>query len=163
LATTYGPGGGLDRDGKWLQLSYSTDTRNNDLWVADFNEFKKTGKLKKVDILVGEKASAGGDIVGDTMFLQTNLDAPNGRIYKIDLKNPARANWKEVVPEKKDANLVGVSASKDRLVLNYLKNASSTIEVVDFDGKPQGTLKLPGIGSAGVSTEEDRNEAYLSF
>ncbi|MFN9978098.1 MAG: hypothetical protein ACK58T_50140, partial [Phycisphaerae bacterium] len=78
LATTYGPGGGLDRGGEWLVLSYSTDTRNNDLWVAKFDEFKKTGKVNKVDVMVGEKAAAGGDVVGDTMFMQTTLGAPNG-------------------------------------------------------------------------------------
>lgn len=163
LATTYGPSGGLDRDGKWLQLGYSTDTRNNDLWVADFEQFKKTGQVNKVAILTGEKAMASGDIVGDTMFLQTTLDAPNGRVFAVDLRNPDRKNWKEIIPERKDANLTGVSVSKNRIAANYLKNASSSIEIFDFAGKPMGSLKLPGIGSAGLSTEEDRDEAYLSF
>lgn len=163
LATTYGPGGDLDREGKWLVLSYATDTRNNDLWVADFENFKKTGKVDRIDIMVGEKASAGADIVGNTMFLQATLDAPNGRVFAIDLNNPARANWKEIIPERKDASLTGVSVSKSRLAATYLKNASSAIEVFDHAGKPMGSLKLPGIGSAGIATEEDRDEAFLTF
>ncbi|MBL8759642.1 MAG: S9 family peptidase, partial [Phycisphaerae bacterium] len=163
LATTYGPSGGLERAGKWLVLGYSTDTRNNDLWVAPFAEFKRTGEAKRTPILVGEKAAAGADIVGDTLFLQTTLDAPNGRVFAVDLNNPGRANWKEIIPEKADANLVGVGVSKSRIVATYLKNASTAIEVYDHAGKAMGSLKLPGIGSAGVATEEDRDTAFLSF
>jgi prolyl oligopeptidase len=163
LATTYGPGGGLDRDGKWLVLSYATDTRNNDLWIAKYDEFKKTGKVNKVDVMVGEKAAAGGDILGDTMFMQTTLGAPNGRVYAVDLNNPAKANWKEIIPEKQDASLTGVSVSKTRIAATYIKNASSVIEIYDHAGKSYGTLKLPGIGTAGVNTEEDRDTAILTF
>ncbi len=163
LATTYGPGGGLDRDGKWLVLSYSTDTRNNDLWVAPFDAAARTGELKKTDILVGQPAASGADIVGDTMFLQTTLDAPNGRVFAIDLKNPALANWKEILPEKSDANLIGVTVSKSRLVATYLKNASTSIEIYDHQGAAKGNLKLPGIGSASVAAEEDRDTAFLTF
>ncbi len=55
LATTWGPAGSLSRDGRTLQLSYSTSTRSNDLWVADFGQFLKTGKLEKREISVGQE------------------------------------------------------------------------------------------------------------
>jgi prolyl oligopeptidase len=163
LATTYGPEGGLDRSGKWLELGYATDTRNNDLWVASFDEFRKTGKVNRVPILVGEKASAGGTILDDVFYVQTTWDAPNGRIFAVDLKKPERTNWKEIVSERKDANLVSMHVSKSRIAAVYLKNASSQIDIFDHAGKAMGSLKLPGIGSAGIDTEEDRDEAYLSF
>ncbi len=163
LATTYGPGGGLSDDGKWLVLYYYTDTRNNDLWVADFNTWLTTGKLEKRPIAVGKPASFGGDIVGDRMFMQTTFNAANGRIVAVDLNNPDEKNWKDIVPERKDAVIQGMSIAKGVLAVNYLKNASSTIEIFDLDGKSKGALQLPGIGSAGLSTEQDRTEAFLSF
>ncbi|MFN0132845.1 MAG: prolyl oligopeptidase family serine peptidase [Phycisphaerales bacterium] len=163
LATTYGPGGGLSKDGRWLILSYATDTRNNDLWAADFGAYLKTGKLVKADIVVGEQAASGGEVIGDTMYMQTTLDAPNGRIVAVDLKNPARSGWKVLVPERQDAVIQGASVAKGVLAVQYLANASSTIELYDLAGKSLGALKLPGIGSAGLSTEDDRTEAYLSF
>jgi len=163
LATTYGPGGGLSDDGKWLVLYYSTDTRNNDLWVVDFQDWLRTGQLNKVTIAEGKAATFGGDIVGDTMFMQTTYNAPNGRVVLVDLKNPDEKNWKDVLPERKDSVIQGVSVAKGVLAVNYLKNASSTIELFDLAGKSKGELKLPGIGSAGLATDQDRSEAFLSF
>ena len=40
-----------------------------------------------------------GQVGGDTLFVQTNWNAPKNRMLAIDLQNPARENWKEVVPE----------------------------------------------------------------
>lgn len=164
LATTYGPAGGLSEDGKWLILSYYTDTRNNDLWVADFNVWRTTGKLERKAIAEGLPASFGGTISGDTLFMQTSYEAPNGRIVAVDLNNPEPKNWKTVIPESKEGAVIqSVDVAKDILAIDYLKNASSTIEIFDHAGKAKGTLKLPGIGSAGLSTKLDRYEAYLTF
>ncbi|MGD9689768.1 MAG: prolyl oligopeptidase family protein [Phycisphaerales bacterium] len=163
LATTYGPYGGLSKDGRWLVLSYATGTRNNDLWVADFDAYRASGKLTRIDIVVGQPCASGGDIVGDTMFLQTTLDAPNGQVFEVDLRKPARSNWQPIIPERSDAVMTGVSVAKGILAVTYLKNATTQIELFDFTGKPLGQLKLPGIGSAGLSTEQDRTEAFLTF
>ena len=163
LASTYGPEAGLSKDGKWIQLSYATDTRNNDLWVADFKEWEKTGELDGDVVTEGEKAQSGGIVVGDVMYLQTTLNAPNGRVCLVDMKNPGKANWKDLVPERKDAVIQGIDVSKDVLAVDYLKNASSTIELFDLSGKSKGQLKLPGIGTAGLATDQDRYEAYLTF
>lgn len=163
LATTYGPGGGLSRDGKWLVLSYATDTRNNDLWVADFAEVRKTGTVEKTPIVVGEPAASGGTIVGDILYMQTTLDAPNGRVVAVDLKNPSKANWKELIPTRQDAVMQSVDVAKDVIAVDYLVNAATTIELFDLTGQSRGNLKLPGIGSAGISSSEDRNEAFVSF
>jgi prolyl oligopeptidase len=163
LATTYGPGGGISEDGKWLALSYYTGTRNNDLWVARADEFLKTGKLNKTEVIVGKEAQSGGGIVGDTMYMLTTLDAPNGRVVAVDLNNPSQDNWKEIIPQRKDAVLQGCSIAKGILAANWLTKANSSIELYDYAGKPQGKLKLPGIGTASVATEQDRTQAFLSF
>jgi prolyl oligopeptidase len=164
LATTYGPDGGLSRDGKWLVLSYATDTRNNDLFVADFAAWKTTGKLEKITIAKGLPASFGGDIVDGVMYMQTTFEAPNGRIVAVDLKNPSKDKWKLLVPESKDGGVIqGMEISKDVLAVTYLRNASSAISLFDLSGKLKGSLKLPGIGSAGIAGERDRYEAYLTF
>lgn len=162
LSTTYGPYGSLSKDGRWLVLGYSTDTRNNDLWVADFAKYRKTGVVEKATITQGEKGQSGGGIVGDTMYMLTTVDHPNGRVVAVDLNSPSKANWRELVAERKEP-ITGVSIAKGILAVEYLKNASSAIELFDFSGKALGTLKLPGIGSAGLSTSEDRTEAYLTF
>src|SRR5690606_113612 len=39
---------------------------------------------------------------GATLFVLTNKDAPRKRIVAIDVKAPAPANWKTLVPESTD-------------------------------------------------------------
>jgi len=163
LATTWGPNGSLSRDGKWLVLGYATSTRSNDLWVADFQAYLATGKLEKREVTVGGDGAAYGNVVDGTLFLYTNQGAPNGRIVAVDPKNPAKAAWKELVPERKDAVIQSLSVAKGIFAVEYLKNAASSIELFTFDGKPAGELKMPGIGSASLAVESDRTEAYLTF
>ena len=38
-----------------------------------------------------------GRIGGDTLFLRTNWNAPNSRVMAVDLRDPARDKWREVV------------------------------------------------------------------
>lgn len=163
LSTTYGPWAAPSRDGRWLQIGYSTDTRNNDLWVADLDLWFRTGELRKTPVVVGEQAASSGNIVGDTLYLETNLGAPNGRVFKVDLNNPARDEWVEIIPERQDAVLKGVSLARGLLAAEYLKNASSVIELTDLDGAARGHVELPNIGSAGLVTSDDRTEAFLTF
>lgn len=164
LATTWGPEGGTSRDAKWIVKTYSTSTKSNDLWVAPLEPWFKSGELKWVDLMVGKDSSSGGQIVGDTMFLQTNDGAPNGKIYAVDLNNPAPDKWKVLIPERKDAVLAGMSVAKGIIAIEWMINATSRIELYDYAGKKLGDLRLPQeVGSAGLVTKDDRTEAYLSF
>ncbi len=163
LATTYGPYGALSEDGEWILLAYYTDTRNNDLWAVKTSDFLATGDAKRREILVGEQAQSFGPVIDGVLYMETTFEAPNGRVVAVDLAKPDRANWRELVPHREDAVIQGISAADGVIAVDYLVNASSTIELVGFDGTKKGQLKLPGIGSAGVSTNEDRTEAFLSF
>ena len=163
LSTTYGPMAYTSRDAKWMVVGYWTGTRDNDLWVVDLDRWFRTGELVKKEIMFGEHAQGFGPIVGDTLYLYTTLDAPNGRVFAVDLNNPARDNWVEVIAEDDHAVLQGVSAARGILVAQYLQNATSRIALFDMKGRSLGDMELPGIGSAGLATEDDRTEAYLSF
>jgi len=48
-------------------------------------------------------------------------------------------------------------------VVTYLKNAANVVEVFDHTGRSLGPVTQPGIGSAGVATEEDRRDGFLTF
>ncbi len=163
LATTYGPWASISDDGRWMQLGYATGTRDNDLWIIDLDRWFRTGDFVRRDVIVGQKAQSSGEFLGDTLFLQTNLDAPNGRIVAVDLHAPKVDRWKTLVPERTDAVLQGFSLARGVLVAQYLEKASSRIELFDLDGSNRRSLGLPGIGRAGLATSPDRTEAFLSF
>lgn len=163
LATTWGPGAIIDKNGRWMVLTYWTSTASNDAWAIDLGKWREMGKIEKVDIKVGANAVFTGEIIGDTFYMITDYKAPNKRIVKVDMNNPAEANWKEFVPERKDAVLSGFGLAKDVITLDYDKDATTQLSLIDYSGKSLGDLKLPGIGSAGLSVEDDRTEAYLGF
>jgi prolyl oligopeptidase len=168
LATTWGPGAGVSRDGKWMILSYWTGTSSNDLWVIDLRKWWKDGKpgagvFEKVEIKVGAPNTFFGSVEGDTLYMLTDYQAPKKRVVAVDLNNPAEANWKTIIPEQQDAVLTSFGIAKGLLTADYEQKASSRVRLFALDGTPRGDLQLPGIGSAGLSVEHDRTEAYLSF
>ncbi len=162
LATTWGPNHYTNSEARWLVISYATGTDSNDVWVYDAEEWLRSGELKRIDVVLGEKASSRPLLVGDTLFLHTTLDAPNGRVVAVDLHHPEREKWREIVAER-DFPIRGVSQARERLVVNYLQDASTRIEVFGLDGTSQGEVELPGLGSARLRTEEGATEAFLSF
>jgi len=163
LATTYGPGFSISEDGRWGFLGYATGTSTNDLWAVDLDRWKRTGEFVRTDVLVGSESTSRGTSLGDTLFLHTTDGAKNGRVVAVDLNAPARAGWKTLVPERKDVSIRGVSLARGILVVNLLKDAATRIELYALDGKPLGELPLPGIGTAYLSTSQDRTEAFLTF
>jgi len=87
---------------------------------------------------------------GDTLFLRTNWKAPLWHEYAVDLKNPARENWKEVVPEA-DIKLDDVTPAGGKLVAVYLRNANSEVKVYEPDGKSSYAVPLPTLGTADIT------------
>ncbi len=163
LATTYGPGFSASDDGRWGLLSYATGTSTNDLWAIDLDRWARTGEFVKTDVIVGSESTSSGSILGDTLFLHTTDGAKNGRVVAVDLNAPARDGWKLLIAERKDVSIRRVSVARGLLVVNLLKDAATRIELYTPDGKPLGELPLPGIGSASLSTSQDRTEAFLTY
>jgi len=56
-----------------------------------------------------------------------------------------------------------VSLARGILVASYLQSASTSLQRFTLQGKPLGVIELPGIGSADITTAQDRTEAFISF
>jgi prolyl oligopeptidase len=60
--------------------------------------------------------------------------------------------------------LNGVQMINDQFVLNYLKDAYTTIEIYDKSGKLVRNVELPGIGSAGgFGGKQKDTETFYSY
>jgi prolyl oligopeptidase len=104
-----------------------------------------------------------GAVGGDTLFVRTNWKAPKNRILAIDLKNPARENWKEVVPESSSV-IEEFALAGGKFVVIYTENASSRIRVFDAQGKFLRDVPLPAIGSlAGFSSRWGGDQAFYGY
>jgi len=104
-----------------------------------------------------------GTIGGDTLFLKTNWQAPNSRVMAVDLRDPARERWREVVPEGKSV-ISALTIAGGQLFVSRLQDVQPKIQAYTPAGTLVREVPLPGIGSAGaISGEWDFGEAFFSF
>ncbi len=159
------PFGGMSRDGRWLILGLSRGWQANDLSVGDFQAWRAgTSDPVMTPIATGLPARfspIGFD--GSHMYLYTTFQASNARLVRVDLHNPAQANWKDLIPERRDEVLESVELVKGGMIGSYTRHVCSRLERFDRDGQSQGDIPLPGLGTAGLSTDEDHSDAFLSY
>jgi prolyl oligopeptidase len=175
-------GAGVSRDGRWLVLSASHGWNANDVYVKDLRKkpkpradvaidpalpvrerMKQEAEARGFDVLIyGRDATFDVDVWKDRFYIHTNDGAPKYRVYKVDPRRANRDQWVEIVPEG-DTPIESASVVGNHLVLHYLRNAYTDIEVRKLDGKLVRKIELPGIGSAGLGGDPDLDEAYYSF
>jgi len=163
LATTWGPYPIVSRDGRWLVVYYFTGTDSNDVWFYDLEHWRRTGELDRVDLLVGEDALTSGFIENDIFYALTTYGASNKRVLAFDLAASAPARFTEIIAARDDAVIDGIYAAAGRIVVDYLADAYTRIELFDREGRPLELLDLPGIGSASILTHPERQTAWLRF
>lgn len=154
-------GAGLTEDGRFLVLGVTEGTSGSELWYRDM----KDPAQQKLKLLIpGFKTEP--DVVdndGDKLLIRTNDGAPNYKVILVDPKNPDKANWKTIIPEKEEA-LQGVSTAGGYLFAQYLKDASTKVVQYAYDGKPVREIVLPGIGTAtGFGGEKEDKEFFYTF
>ena len=152
-------GGYVTEDDQYLLISASTSTSGNKLFLKDLT--KPNSPL--VTILDNTDSDTYVlDNQGSTLFLVTNLDAPNKRVVKVDASNPAPENWVDVIPETK--NVLSVSTGGGYMFAKYMVDAISKVQQYDMAGKLVREITLPGVGTAsGFSGKDDETTVYYSF
>jgi prolyl oligopeptidase len=88
------------------------------------------------------------DNVADKLLVETNRNAPNGRVVLVDPKKPDEASWKVILPEKPEP-LQGVSTAGGKIFATYLKDVTTRAYVYNMDGTLENEVELPGPGIAG--------------
>lgn len=150
----------LDRDGRFLFSFVMHGWTKTDVWFQDLKAKKPTW----IPLAVGNPFLYTVQAHQGRFYVTTNDGAPMWRVFVVDPNRPERKAWKELVKERKDAALDGVTIVGGHLALTYMKSASNVLELVTLDGKPVRSIPMPGIGTVGgpVGLPED-DEAYFSF
>ena len=152
-------GASLTEDERFLVISGANTTSGNELYLQDLS--KPNSAI--VQVVDNEKSEVSIlDNVGSKLYLETNLNAPNGRVVTVDAANPKPANWKDLIPESK--NVLRATTGGGKIFANYLKDATSLIEQYDMSGKKERSIALPSVGSAGgFGTKREEKETYYTF
>jgi prolyl oligopeptidase len=101
--------------------------------------------------------------VGTQLYLQTDKNAPRGRVVAFDLE--ART-LREIVPESADT-LENAVLAGGQILCCYMQNAHNELVDYDLEGHVAGQPALPGIGSVsdleGRASQDEVFIAYSSF
>ncbi len=152
-------GGNVSWDGRWLFAVVQHGWNATDVYVKDLKKGDKAWR----PLVAGVPAIFRVTAWKDRFYVHTNHEAPRYRVFAVDPKTPARAAWKELVPER-DATLEGASIVGGKLVLTYLRDAASEIVVHDLAGKRLRQVDLPPLGtSKGIGGNPDEDTGYFAF
>jgi len=147
-------------DEKILIISVTETTTGNGLIIKDLTNptasFTELAKGFDNDYTVI-------DHLNGKLYLLTNLKAPKGRLLEVDLQNPAPENWKEILPENENVLEKAVIVG-NKIIANYMKDASNHLFGYDLSGKELYEVKLPVQGTVGtISGENNDEEAFYVF
>ena len=152
-------GGYVSDDQRYLFISASNTTSGNKLFMLDFNDPKQ----KLTPIVDNEDSDTYVlDTDGSTLFLVTNLDAPNKKLVKANAKTPSVTFWKDVIPEQKD--VLSISSGSGYFFAEYMVDALSKVYQYEYNGALVREIELPASGSAsGFSGKKKQDVLYYNF
>ena len=137
-------------DGKYLIITVmKASAFENQLLVLDLHDPDGTWSP-----LVGDFESSNQVItnIGTTFYVVTDHGAERKRLVAVDLDQPGRDNWREVIGEAPDT-LVNASFFGGYFVCHYLQDAHSVLRVHGIDGGHVRDIPLPGIASLGLDPQ----------
>ncbi len=151
---------GWAKNARWVYCMLSEDGRyalvvaeegiESEVYAIDLGDSRRPNLTAPPMRLLGDCRAfhTPVDIVGSTLYLRTDLDAPRRRVVALDLREGAGARPRTIIPESPDVIADAVVAG-DRLAVHYLADVKSRLRLFALDGKPAGEVALPGIGAVG--------------
>lgn len=149
----------VTEDGRYLILTVwkGTDDRYRVLY-RDLNE-PYAMPVDLIDNFEYEYSFIGND--GPVFYFKTNLEAPNGRVIALDIRQPE--GRREIIAESENA-LVDVGIVGNVFVTEYLHDAKTQIKLYSMRGDFVREVEFPGIGTAsGFGGKRTDTETFYSF
>lgn len=159
----WGFGAEVSDDGKAVFITVWKGGEKNGLMVLPLVKGAYAGGEPKAISLAFDAQYVPVALNGNTLIVKTDKDAPRGRLIAIDLKASGKQAWKTLVAESDDA-MTGASVVGGRLLLSYLRDASTVVRVHGLDGRARGEVSLPGVGTAsGFAGRASDKETFFNY
>lgn len=145
-------------DGATLFTSIMQGWGKNDLY------YRSKDESEWQPLVVGTQQETDVEAWDGYFYYKTNIDAPRFRLLRAPATTPTQEHWEEIVPEREDAVIESWAVLGGKLVLQVLKNASSTLEVRELDGTLIREIDLPAIGNVyAIEGTPDDPTFYYGF
>lgn len=151
----------LTDDQQFVMIGETESTSGNALYASRADDIDHLNFIKIAEGF--EYDYNVSDHIGDQLMIQTNHQAPKGKVILVDFNNPGPESWKDLIPEKEDvleaAYIVG-----GKIYTQYLKDASSKAFFFDMEGNFVRELELPTVGTiGGLSGNKEEQIAFYGF
>lgn len=150
----------VTEDQRFLIITGYESSTGNSLYVQDL---RRTGSKPVALVKTFDHDFDLLGSVGNSLFFLTDYKAPKKKVILIDPARPSEAEWKDIIPEQSDILQSGLMAW-DKLLLHYMKNASSRLLIYSRKGIQEREIQLDGYGTIeGMSGSQADSMAFFSF
>lgn len=109
----------------------------------------------------GEYSFIGNE---DSLFyFVTNYQAPREKVIAVNIEQPEKRNWVDVIPEQEDV-LSFAKIVNQQFVVGYLHNASDELKLYEMDGTFRQEMDLPNhISFTGLTGKKTSTEILIGY
>lgn len=152
-------GGTVSEDDNFLIITAATSTNGNELYIKDLRD-DKNGIVNIVNHFDNNNEIIHTE--GNTLYILTDMNAPNMRLVKTDIIDPSPDKWVNVIPES--TMPLSVSTGGGKFFASYLRDACTQLLQYDINGNMEKEIVLPGKGSAGgLGGKWEETTLYYSY
>ncbi|MEM7800545.1 MAG: prolyl oligopeptidase family serine peptidase [Chloroflexota bacterium] len=144
-----------DSDFLFLEVWHGAIARNQLLY--------RHNDSRETFLPIAAEADANYSVIGEedgALYIQTDNTAPRGRVMRIDLSQPQRENWIEVIPEGNYV-LDQVILTEENLIARVTRDVVNYIRIYDKDGQFKKELSLPAPGAISEMTGNQKSQTIF--
>ncbi|HEU4547824.1 MAG TPA: prolyl oligopeptidase family serine peptidase, partial [Microlunatus sp.] len=150
-----------------VTITEGTDSRNR-LWLYPLGDADGRSVLgdpiKIIDEAVAEMLPI--ELVDERLYLETDLDAPRGRVVWTDPRRPpgedSRPELREVYRPGEDT-LLAIEATGGGMAVATLSDVTPVVQVLEWDGTVRHRLPLTGGSLVGLNGRDDDPELFVGL
>lgn len=152
--------GGRTRDKKMILIASGSKTSTEYLYIpAD-----SPNDAPKVILPREAEHEYSVDHRDGLFYIRTNQGAKNFRLVTAPVANPAKANWKEIIPHRPAVKIDDIDLFADHMVVSELEGGLQHISITNLKTNKTHRLTFPEpVYTAFVSTNREYNTPILRF
>lgn len=158
----------VSHDGRYLHVFPREGCQDVQWFFCKLDDFQLADKLTLKPIY--DKFEAQFEYIssnGEEVYFKTNLDAKNYRVVKLNLNNPGKEFWVDVIPNHPQDVLdwaeMYTVAGQDYLLLNYLRKVVYYLELYNMKGELVKKFETPLGTIAKYSGRRNDGEFFFQF